>query len=255
MTPKALLVKPLDLEQLHLRQGTGTDVEHGVCVMQAVAYVAGEDLTDHPTCASPSISGFLRSWNDGMQDSERQSLKQYIEPLVGSKGSDWLEVARAFKAVDWSIRVRAAAFLEDAGLIDHATNLRNLHEIKSPKDLEAVVTIVSAAGSAARSAARSAAYSAAYSAARSAADSAARSAADSAAYSAALSAAGSAALSAADSAALSAAGSAALSAALARLERVKLSVMQSAHELVRTLLSMTEADGEAARLAIVGVSA
>lgn len=185
----------LDLPTLKLEESSHDGPEDGFCVMEAVAYMAGEPWSDKPKCASPAIAGFLRSWNDGMKDDERQALKQYIPRLINSRGSDWLEVARAYKAVDWNIHVRAAAFLEDAGLTDHATNLRALPEIRTPKDLEIVVAVVSAA--------------------RSAADSAAR------------------------------------SAALARIERVKKQVMESAHELVHTLLNMTEADGEAARRLII----
>ncbi len=32
-----------------------------MCVMEAVAVVAGEKWSDHPQCASPVISAFLRS--------------------------------------------------------------------------------------------------------------------------------------------------------------------------------------------------
>ena len=34
------------------------------CVMEAVAFVAGEEWSDHPVCACPVISAFMRAWND-----------------------------------------------------------------------------------------------------------------------------------------------------------------------------------------------
>ena len=55
------------------------------CVMEAVAYVAGEEWSDHPECASTVISAFLRSWNDSLSDEDRQMLKPLIPKLVGTR--------------------------------------------------------------------------------------------------------------------------------------------------------------------------
>ena len=203
-----------DFKTFKFGAGAHPSRDKGMCVMEAVAYVAGEPHSDHPACACPIISAFLRSWNDGLStDKDRQRLLGgFVFRLVATKASAEIELKRSMMAFRWLVNVLTPSLLEmTPSLVDHAKTLR---KIKISKKLSAAYSAaLSAAESVALSAARSAAYSAAESAARSAAYSAADSAALSAAYSAAESAARSAAYSAADSAALSAARSAAYSAA------------------------------------------
>ena len=199
----------------HLASGSHQDHD-AMCVMEAVAYVAGEPWSDHPECACPVITEFTTAWNDSLNDADRQRLVPYISRLVGTRSSVAVETRRGRLCSDWLIRTFTPAWLRLAGMVEDAAALEGLGDtsrMSAGEISERVTPIVSAAVSAARSAADSAADSAARSAARSAALSAARSAACSAARSAACSAADSAALSAADSAARSAARSAALSAA------------------------------------------
>jgi len=172
-----------------------------MCVMEAVAFVAGEEWSDSPKCASPSIAAFLRSWNDSLNNTDRQMLKPLIPKLVGTAASPEVEEKRGYLAIDWFVRVYTPTWLNLANLGEHAEKIKALGEIRNLADLEAAQAVLSAARSAAESAAESAAWSAARSAAWSAAESAARSAARSAAWSAARSAARSAAWSAARSAA------------------------------------------------------
>jgi len=68
-----------------LDRGGHESWEKGACVMEAVAYVAGEPFSDHPACASPVITSFLISWNDSLPDDQRQMLKPYIPRIVGTK--------------------------------------------------------------------------------------------------------------------------------------------------------------------------
>ncbi len=62
------------------------------CVMEAVAYVAGEPWSDSPECVSPVIAAFLRSWNDSMPDAER-TQKVYLTPEKKKpKGKVWVQM-------------------------------------------------------------------------------------------------------------------------------------------------------------------
>jgi hypothetical protein len=239
----------LDLKKLVLKSGSH-EPDGEFCVMEAVAYVAGEKWSDSPKCASPSISGFLRCWNDGMNDEDRQMLKPLIPKLVNSRGSDDLERRRYMLAFDWTIREMVPTWLDAAMLHREASALRDLREFTDPAQLRDVPEL-SAARSAAGSAARSAAGSAAWYAAESAAWSAAGYAAGSAAESAAWSAAGYAAESAADaawsaagyaagSAAGSAAWSAAWSAAGSALRPTVEKLQKSAFDLVERMLALKE---------------
>src|SRR6266550_1372433 len=50
---------PLDLATISLARGGHSDPAQGVCIMEAVALLAGEDFGDHPACVSPTIAAFL----------------------------------------------------------------------------------------------------------------------------------------------------------------------------------------------------
>lgn len=57
----------------------------GVCLMEAVAWVTGEEHSDHPECACPALTEFAIQINDGVSDRVRQELLPAIPALVGSK--------------------------------------------------------------------------------------------------------------------------------------------------------------------------
>jgi hypothetical protein len=215
-------VKKLDLENLVLKSGSHSSPAAGMCVMEAVAFVAGEPHSDHPECASAVIGAFMRTWNDDLDDEGRQRLKPYILKLVGTKASAEIEDARGWLAADWLVRTHTAAWLELAGLKEHAEALRALPELRDPVTLEGSRPTLAearkkeaAAGAAAWDAARDAAGDAAWDAARAAAWAAARAAARAAAWDAARAAAWDAAWDAARAAARAAAWDAAGDAARA----------------------------------------
>ena len=150
------------LDTLHLNAGAGDDLDTA-CVMQAVAYIAGEPWSDHPECACPVITAFMISWNDGSTDEQRQELKRYIPLLVGSRSTPEVEARRGRLASDWLIRTFTPAWLRLAGLSDHAKRIEALGDttgLSADEIADRVVPIVSAADSAADSAAYSAADSA-----------------------------------------------------------------------------------------------
>ena len=156
-----------------------------MCVMEAVAFVAGEPWSDHPKCACPVISTFLRSWNDDLLDDERDTLLRPLIPqLIGTRGDVAMERRRATMAADWLIRVHTPAWLRLAKLDAHADALAALPEItdfaQCPSlmpTLNAAKQDADAAWAAAWDAAWAAAGDAAWDAAWDAAEAAARDAA------------------------------------------------------------------------------
>jgi hypothetical protein len=166
----------LDLDALTLAAGAHDSPDDGMCVMEAVAYVAGETFTDHPECASPVISSFLRSWNDGLGDADRQMLKPYIPRLVGTRTTAQDEETRAWMLTDWLARECAPAFMRLAGLTKQAELLEQLAPLTDAGSAKrAQKTLNKAQKDSA--AARAAAGDAAWAAARAAAGAAARDAA------------------------------------------------------------------------------
>lgn len=106
------MTRTLELDTLVLDEGSHSSPDEGMCVMEAVAFVAGEPFSDHPACASPTIGAFLRSWNDALDDDARQELKSYIPRLVGSASTKKVEQRRAWLATDYLVRTCAPAFLD-----------------------------------------------------------------------------------------------------------------------------------------------
>ena len=235
------------LDDLEVLQGAHTP-DGRFCVMEAVAYVAGEPWSDHPQCASKVIADFLRGWNDGMDDADRQMLKPFIPRLVNTAGTPAQEKARSWMALDWYCRVSAPAWLRLARLDAEAAAVEAgapIVDSKSAKAAQGALSDASAkaraawaaAGAAAWAAARDAAGAAAWAAARDAAGAAARAAAGDAARAAAWDAAGDAAGAAARDAAGAAAWDAAGAAAGAALRPTVVALQKSALELVERMLA------------------
>jgi hypothetical protein len=217
----------LDLDTLVLGSGSHSSITSGACVMEAVAYVAGEPWSDHPACASKVIGAFLSSWNDTLNDDDRNRLlKPYVTRLVGTAGTAAQEDRRAWMCLDWLVRTYTPAWLRAAKLDTQAAVLAGLPEFEAGMDVPSIRPAVEgvrtdahaarvAAGDAAWDAARAAARAAAWDAASDAARDAAGAAARAAAWDAAGAAAWDAAWDAARDAAGDAAGDAAWAAARA----------------------------------------
>ena len=177
MTPT---IETPPLESIRLLSGAHESRDDGMCLLEAVACVAGEPHTDHPQCVCPVLAAFGRGWNDGLEnDDEREKwLKPFLTRLVGTRGSAELSERRAWMALDWLIRVHGPAWMDlTESLREHAAILRALPPQTSNQDLQS--------SKAARAAARAAAWEAAWEAAGAAAGAAAGEAAGEAARAAA----------------------------------------------------------------------
>jgi hypothetical protein len=167
------IVNPLDLDTITLEAGKHYSLDAGACVMELTSYVAGEPWSDHPACASPVIAAFMRSWNDTLNDEDRNRLlKPYVTRLVGTASTPEVEDARAWMALDWLVRVHTPAWLRLAGLHDQAARLAELGEFKGGMDVRSVgpaITAVRKDARAAGAAAGAAAWDAAWDAAGAAA--------------------------------------------------------------------------------------
>lgn len=169
-----------------LANGPHAENEQHMCAMEAVAYIAGEPWSDHPKCACPIISAFMRSWNDALpNDDERTRLLLPLIPkLVGTRSTPEIETRRATMAADWLIRVHTPDWLRLAKLESQAAVLEGLPEITDFSKCRSLMPTLNAVrkyADAARDAARAAAWDAAGDAAWDAARAAARAAAGDAA--------------------------------------------------------------------------
>ena len=127
------------LEHIGPLQAGAHDPNGQACVMEAVAFVAGEPWSDHPECACPVISTFLRAWNDALPDDERDTLLRPLIPrLIGTRGGNDIESRRSLMAADWLVRTHAVAWLRLAGLAVHADALATLPEISDMAQIPSI---------------------------------------------------------------------------------------------------------------------
>ena len=160
-----------------LKCGKHDNPEDGMCLMEAVAYVAGESHTDHPECCCPVIAEFGRVWNDSMRsDTERERLLKWVPRLVGTRADRATEQRRRELAFEWLTRECLPVWLDAAELTGHANAVRTMTGI----DMRALTAARDAARDA-KDAAWDAVNGAAYDAARAAVNDAVRAAANAAA--------------------------------------------------------------------------
>ena len=154
------------METLNLTYGAHRTPEEGMCLMEAVAYIAGEEHSDRPECACPVLSAYGRDLNDLMgEGAEGDALRaQYLAPLaaklVGTRSTSEVEQKRAYFFADRAVRLFAPLALESAGL-GEAARLRSLAEVVDEKTARNADAAAWAAANAAADAAAWAAASAA----------------------------------------------------------------------------------------------
>jgi len=143
----------VDLGSIRLSYGSHKSREEGMCLMEAVAYVAGEPHTDRPKCVCPVLAAFGRAWNDALDDEARNRLlKPFIPRLIGTRSTVEVEYRRTFMATDWAVRVAAPVWLRAAGLDDEAASLEALHPLTSAGGCLSAASMIAQAREAARAA-------------------------------------------------------------------------------------------------------
>lgn len=70
----------------HLEYGDHTHREQGMCAMEWVAFLAGENHTDEPKCVDPILVSFFITLNDRMNENDRQLLRPYLARTIGTNG-------------------------------------------------------------------------------------------------------------------------------------------------------------------------
>ena len=218
----------IDLETLTLTVGLHRKRSDGVCVMEAVAWLAGTDHSDRPVCTSPVLGTFMRQWNDDLpSDADRNRLLKPLLPLlIGTNTGAVDDAARSWMVTDWLVRVYVPVWLDLAELTDEAQRMRDLPTVTAASLVAAMSVLTRAAAravawdaaravawDAAGVAAGVAALDAASAATRAAARAAVRDAARAVAWAAAWAAAGGLSWAAAGNAASAAARAAARDAA------------------------------------------
>lgn len=93
---------PTSHQTIKLSAGRHRGPGDGACVMELASMLAGEPFGDHPESVCPVIAGFLRSYNDHVDDRRRQELYTYAARAVGTRADAATEHARARLCRRWA---------------------------------------------------------------------------------------------------------------------------------------------------------
>jgi len=74
-------------QTVKLSRGKHSSPQRGACVMELASMLAGEPFSDRPDCVCPVLAGFLRVYNDQLDDDRRQDLFAYEARVVGSRSA------------------------------------------------------------------------------------------------------------------------------------------------------------------------
>ena len=89
-------------QTVRLSQGKHRGPDHGACVMELASMLAGEPFSDRPRCVDPVIAGFLRTYNDGIDEARRQDLYPLASEVVGSRAVAGVQAERARMCLSWA---------------------------------------------------------------------------------------------------------------------------------------------------------
>ena len=92
----------LSHQTVRLSQGKHRGPDHGACVMELSSMLAGEPFSDRPRCVDPVIAGFLRTYNDGIDDARRQDLYPLAAEVVGTRSVAGVQAERARMCLAWA---------------------------------------------------------------------------------------------------------------------------------------------------------
>lgn len=107
------VIDPERYAEINLKSGGHMNREAGMCLMEAVAFLAGEKHNDHPLCVSQTLGAFGRGLNDALDPELRQELIPLIPALIGTRG-DGFDPARSFMAFDWLVRTWLGRWVDAA---------------------------------------------------------------------------------------------------------------------------------------------
>jgi len=122
----------MELKSFTFGKGSHPTRDDGMCLMEAVAFLANEPHSDAPACACPVITRLGICLNDAADDEFRQTILADLPwRIVGTRSPGEIEQKRAFMAADWAVRFVAPKLLRRAGLVAEACKLETLPEIDS----------------------------------------------------------------------------------------------------------------------------
>lgn len=89
-------------QTIRLSKGKHASPSEGACVMELASMLAGEPFSDRPASVCPVIAGFMRAYNDRIDDERRQDLYRFAAEVVGTRVAPEVEHARERRCLEWA---------------------------------------------------------------------------------------------------------------------------------------------------------
>jgi hypothetical protein len=93
-------------QTIRLSKGKHASPGEGACVMELASMLAGEPFSDRPASVCPVIAGFMRAYNDRIDDERRQDLYRYAADVVDTRAAPDVEHARERRCLEWAEGMR-----------------------------------------------------------------------------------------------------------------------------------------------------
>jgi hypothetical protein len=94
--------------------------EEGMCVMEAVAYITGDEHSDTPKCVAPNVTDVMINLNDSMDEDDRQKLKDVVPRIIGTYWNGEGGIFPEEKAYNEAFAEKWAE-IEDQEVVDYDT--------------------------------------------------------------------------------------------------------------------------------------
>jgi len=100
------MVAQANHQTIRLSKGKHASPSEGACVMELASMLAGEPFSDRPAAVCPVIAGFMRAYNDRVDDERRQDLYRYAAEVVGTRATPEVEQRRERRCLEWAEDMR-----------------------------------------------------------------------------------------------------------------------------------------------------
>lgn len=135
------------LDRFPLSAGNHPTREDGLCAMEFVAWLAGEEHSDEPRCTCPVLAQAVRPLNDFLPDGLRDRLLRPLLPRLigtrdGTRDGTATKQARALLALDQVLRILTPRLLRRSGQIAAAEFLENLPAMLDRKQVQIAATAI-----------------------------------------------------------------------------------------------------------------
>ncbi len=126
----------MDITGIVLMRGCHKSRDEGMCIMEAAAYIAGEEHSDQPACVSTAIADVLRTLNDGLSNDQLRTdlLMPLLPKILNTAATPYVESKRSYMAFC------VPAWLDTIGLHAEANSIRSVNTITNVDSSQACMT-------------------------------------------------------------------------------------------------------------------